>query len=82
MKFDAIYGVAGVITGFWLVVLPSLLVLAGYADVAAAIWAVAMAASGIWLSAKGMALLNDRTIFQMPRWNLLTAAATPASLWV
>ena len=58
MKFDAIYGVAGVITGFWLVVLPSLLVLAGYADVAAAIWAIAMAASGIWLSAKGMALLK------------------------
>ena len=58
MKFDAIYGVAGLITGFWLVILPSLLVLAGYADVAAAMWAVAMASAGVWLSAIGMARLK------------------------
>ena len=58
MKSDAIYGVAGLIAGFWLVILPSLLVLAGYADVAAAMWAVAMAAGGVWLSAKGMARLK------------------------
>ena len=58
MKSNAIYGVVGVITGYWLVLLPSLLVFAGYADVAAAVWAVAMIAAGIWLSAKGMALLK------------------------
>ena len=58
MKSNAIYGVAGVITGYWLALLPSLLVFAGYADVAAAVWAVAMIAAGIWLSAKGMAQLK------------------------
>ena len=58
MKSKAIYGVAGVNAGYWLVLLPGWLIFAGYADVAAAIWAVAMIAVGIWLSAKGMALLK------------------------
>ena len=39
---------------FWLPVL----VVIGYADVAAGLLAMAMAASGIWLSAKGMAQLK------------------------
>lgn len=59
MKFDAIYGGIGiVIATTWLAVIPGLLMLAGYADVAAAIWAAVMAAVGIWLSAKGMARLK------------------------
>ena len=41
-----------------LIILPGYLSLIGYADVAAAVWAVAMIAAGVWLSAKGMALLK------------------------
>ena len=41
-----------------LVALPGLLILTGYADLAAGIWAVAMVAAGVWLSAKGMSQLK------------------------
>ena len=42
-----------------LVILPAYLVLIDYADVAAGILALAMAVSGVWLSAKGMAQLKQ-----------------------
>ena len=58
MRSSAIYGVAGVIAGYWLVPLPGWLVFAGYADVAAAIWAVTMVSIGVWMTSKGMALLK------------------------
>ena len=47
------------VTLFYLaVVLPTYLVFIGYADVASGILALLMVASGIWLSAKGMARLK------------------------
>lgn len=56
---DFIYGAAaGSLSAFWLIILPSVLALGGYADVAAGIWATAMVLVGIWLSAKGMARLK------------------------
>ena len=42
-----------------LVILPTYLALIDYADVAAGILASAMAMSGVWLSAKGMAQLKQ-----------------------
>ena len=42
-----------------LVILPTYLVLIDYADIAAGILASAMAVSGVWLSAKGMARLKE-----------------------
>ena len=44
--------------GYALFILLGLLVVAGYADVAAGVLALLLAASGIWLSAKGMAHLK------------------------
>ena len=41
-----------------LVILPAYLVLIDYADIAAGILAFAMAASGVWMSARGMARLK------------------------
>lgn len=59
MKSDAISGGIGVVIAtLWLAVVPGLLMLAGYADVAAAIWAALMVAAGVWLSSKGMAQLK------------------------
>lgn len=59
MMQDAVLGIAlGILTTAWLFMLPGYLFLIGYADVAAAIWAVTMAVAGVWLSAKGMALLK------------------------
>ena len=56
---DAAYGAGiGLLTGLWLIYLPAFLILEGYADVAAGIWAAAMVIAGIWLSAKGMAQLK------------------------
>ena len=55
----AAYGAGiGLLTGLWLIYLPAFLILEGYADVAAGIWAAAMVIAGIWLSAKGMAQLK------------------------
>ena len=44
---------------FVAIVLTAWLLIAGYADVLAGLLALAMAASGIWLSAKGMAQLKQ-----------------------
>ena len=56
---EAAYGAGiGLLTGLWLIYLPAFLILEGYADVAAGIWAAAMVIAGIWLSAKGMAQLK------------------------
>ena len=49
---------ASIFLHLYLVVLPAFLILEGYADVAAGIWAAAMVIAGIWLSAKGMAQLK------------------------
>ena len=49
---------ASVFLHLYLVALPAFLILEGYADVAAGIWAAAMVIAGIWLSAKGMAQLK------------------------
>ena len=43
---------------FIAIVLTAWLLIAGYADVLAGILAIAMAASGVWFSAKGMARLK------------------------
>ena len=50
---------AGVVTAVWVLFLPVFLFLYGYADVSAGMLAFAMVASGIWLSAKGMAQLKQ-----------------------
>ncbi len=53
-----------------LLILPTYLVLIDYAEVAAGIWAWAMAVAGVWLSAKGMARLKQHE----------TAPLTPPAL--
>ena len=49
---------ASVFLYLYLAALPFLLILEGYADVAAGLWALAMVAAGVQLSAKGMAQLK------------------------
>ena len=56
---EAAYGTGiGLLISLWLIYLPAFLILEGYADVAAGIWALTMVAAGVWLSAKGMAQLK------------------------
>lgn len=64
---------ASVATAVWLVFIPPLLILYGYSDVAGGMLALAMVASGIWLSAKGMARLKRHEAEALPDAALETA---------
>ena len=55
---DARRAAIGAALAYFIVVLPAYLVIAGYAGIASGILALLMVATGVWLSAKGMARLK------------------------